>query len=106
MAKLFKGHSLNLNIKLRLLRCYIFSILLYGVKSWTLTEATQKRIEAFEMWLYRRILRISWVDKITNSEVLSRMGKRKEIMITIKERKLAYLGHIMRNEKKERKKIK
>uniref|UniRef100_A0A8D9AE48 Uncharacterized protein n=1 Tax=Cacopsylla melanoneura TaxID=428564 RepID=A0A8D9AE48_9HEMI len=52
------------------------------------------------MWIYRRILKISWVDKITNEEVLRRMGKEKEIMNTVKKRKLEYLGHIMRNEEK------
>uniref|UniRef100_A0A8D8M6B7 Uncharacterized protein n=1 Tax=Cacopsylla melanoneura TaxID=428564 RepID=A0A8D8M6B7_9HEMI len=83
-------------MKMRLLRCYIFSILLYGVESWTLTEATTNRLEAFEMWIYRRILRISWMDRITN-ETLSfqRMKKDKEIMHTIKRRKLEYLGHIL-----------
>jgi hypothetical protein len=102
MAKLFKSHNLNLEIKVRLLRCYIFSILYYGVESWTLTEAMEKKLEAFEMWLYRRILRISWTDKITNETVLRRVGKEREVMYTIKRRKLEYLGHIMRNSTKYR----
>lgn len=100
MDKLFKSHNLNLEIKIRLLRCYILSILYYGVESWTLTKATEKRLEAFEMWLYRRILKIPWVDKVSNRAVLERIGKQKEIMNTIKRRKLEYLGHIMRNEGK------
>lgn len=100
MAKVFKSHSLNIGIKIRLLRCYIFSILFYGMESWTLTEATERRLEAFEMWLYRRILRISWMDKVTNKSVLERMNKSLEVMNTIKKRKLEYLGHIMRNDNK------
>lgn len=100
MSKLFKSHNLTLEIKLRLLRCYVFSILLYGVESWTLTEATTKRLEAFEMWTYRRMLKISWTDKISNIRVLQKLNKEKEIMLTVKRRKLEYLGHIMRNETK------
>lgn len=100
MSKLFKTHNLNLQLKLRLLRCYIFSILLYGVESWTLTEATTKKLEAFEMWTYRRILKISWMDKISNKQVLQRLNKETEIIHTVKCRKLEYLGHIMRNETK------
>ena len=98
MAKLFTSHYLNINTKLRLLRCYVFSVLFYGVESWTLTETTSKKLEAFELWLYRRILRVSWTEKVTNSEILRRMNKEKEVLYTVKSRKLQYLGHIMRNE--------
>lgn len=100
MSKLFKTHNLSLELKLRLLRCYVFSVLLYGVESWTLTEATAGRLEAFEMWTYRRILKISWTEKISNTRVLQKLNKEKEIMYTVKRRKLEYLGHIMRNETK------
>lgn len=100
MSKLFKSHNLKLDIKVKFLRCYVFSILYYGMESWTLTEATQKKLEAFGMWLYRRILRISWVDRVTNETLLERMEKEKEVMKTIKRRKLEYLGHIMRNDNK------
>lgn len=98
MRSVFKDRDLHINTKMRLLRCYVFSVLLYGVESWTLTETSLKKIEAFEMWLYRRILRISWVDHVTNAEVLRRMNKTTELIYTIKSRKLQYLGHIMRNE--------
>lgn len=97
MSKLFKCHDLSLPTKIRLLRCYVFPVLLYGVESWTLTEASCTKIESFEMWLYRRILRIPWTDHITNLRVLERMGKDKELLLLIKTRKLEYLGHIMRN---------
>ncbi|KAL4120153.1 hypothetical protein QTP88_012884 [Uroleucon formosanum] len=93
----FKSHNLSIQLKIRLLRCYMFSTLLYGAETWTLTKATSNKLEVFELWLYRRILRISWTEKITNVEVLRRMGKKKELMITVKCRKLQYLGHIMRN---------
>lgn len=99
MRHVFKSGDLSLNLKTRLLRCYVFTVLLYGMETWTLHKTTIDKLEAFEMWVYRRILRISWVDKVTNMEVLRRMGKEKEILQTIQVRKIQYLGHIMRNSK-------
>uniref|UniRef100_A0A8D8YAJ6 Uncharacterized protein n=1 Tax=Cacopsylla melanoneura TaxID=428564 RepID=A0A8D8YAJ6_9HEMI len=52
------------------------------------------------MWTYRRMLKISWTDKISNIRVLQKLNKEKEIIVTVKRRKLEYLGHIMRNETK------
>lgn len=90
---------LNLKTRLRVLRCYVFSTLLYGVEAWTLTETTQRRVEAFEMWCYRRMLRIPWTSHTTNIEVLNRMEKQTEIINTVRQRKAGYFGHIMRNDK-------
>lgn len=93
------NRDINLNLRTRMLKCYIFSILLYGVEAWTMKADNIKKIEAFEMWCYRRMLRISWVDKITNQEVLHRMNKDTEITKTIKKRKLEYLGHVLRGDR-------
>lgn len=69
------------------------------MKSWTLKTDTIKRIEAFEMWVYRQMLSISWVERISNNiPSLERMQKIQNIYFTIKEIKLKYLGHVMRNE--------
>lgn len=94
------GHDVSLNLKIRILRCYVFSVLLYGAEAWTLTDAMLKKLEAFELWCYRRILRISWIDRITNDTVLIRMNKEREIVRTIKTRKLSYFAHVMRNPEK------
>ena len=59
------------------------------------------RIDALEMYLYRRILRISWTQRKTNEEVLRQMDKRKELLTTIQERKLQYIGHVMRGKRYE-----
>ena len=75
---------------MRLLRCYVFSELFYGVESWTLTEATTKKLESFEMWLYRRILTILWTAHITNVEVLRKMKKERELINTVKIRTVSY----------------
>lgn len=100
MSTVLRSRDLPLKTKIFVLQCYTFPVLLYGTEAWTLSEASMKKLEAFEMWCYRRILRISWVDRVTNIEVLHRMGKECEVIKTIKKRKLEYLGHIIRNEQR------
>jgi len=68
--------------------------------TWTLTDSLLKRIETFEMWTYRKLLKISWVERITNQEVLLRLHKTTELVITTKQRKLEHFGHIMRHPEK------
>lgn len=101
MRTLLASRDLSLDLRIRLLRCYIFPVLLYGCESWTIDATTEKRIDAFEMYAYRRMLRVSWTAHKTNIEVMQQMGKHKELLTTIKERKLQYLGHIMRGERYE-----
>lgn len=99
MSHLLCNRNLKLSTRCRLVRCYIFSVLLYGVEAWTLTQTLSKRLEAFEMWVYRRMMKISWTDRVSNNTVLQRMNKKLELLKTIKRRKLQYLGHIMRSDK-------
>lgn len=99
MRGVFCTKELSLHLKIRLLRCYVFSVLFYGMEAWTLKKNMTDRMEAFELWAYRRILKISWVQKVTNDEVMRRMKKEREIINTMKIRKLQYLGHVMRGER-------
>ena len=55
------------------------------------------RLDAFDMWVYRRVLKISWTEKITNEEVLRRVGTGREIVRQFKTRKLQYIGHLIRH---------
>lgn len=89
--------DLNLQLRMRLVRCYVWSVLLYGMESWVLTKTLEKKIEAFEMYVYRRMLKISYRDRVTNTEVLQRMSKGTELLHTICRRKLEYYGHLNRN---------
>jgi hypothetical protein len=59
---------------MRIVKCYVYSVLLYGSESWTLTKMTEDKINAFEMWVYRRIGNISWKEKKTNKAVLEKCG--------------------------------
>lgn len=99
--KVFCCRDLNLDLRLRFLKCYVWSVLLYGVETWTLTTTHMNKLEAFEMWLYRRILKISWVDRVTNIEVLRSINKGRELLTDIKRRKISYFGHVMRGQKYE-----
>ncbi|CAH2208118.1 jg7888, partial [Pararge aegeria aegeria] len=66
---------------------------------WTIKEDLRKRIEAFEIRTFRRMLAISWTLKVSNEEVLRRVNQRRELLHTIKIRKVAYLGHVLRHER-------
>lgn len=89
----------DLDLRVRFTKCYVWSVLLYGMEGWTLKVRNMNRLEAFEMWVYRRILKIPWTARETNEEILRRMGRERELLSTIKRRKTAYLGHVMRNER-------
>ena len=73
MVKIWKIRGLSTGLKLRFLRATVFAIASYGCESWALTKTDRKRIDAFEMWSYRRLLRVSWKDKRTNKWVLERI---------------------------------
>ena len=96
MSKILTSRNININVRLRIAKCYIWSTLLYGAEIWTLTKVTSDKLEAFEMWLYRRMLRISWKEHKTNEEVLNKMKTKRTLLNTIKTRKCQYFGHIIR----------
>ena len=81
------------------LKCLIWPVLLYGCEAWTLKKADITRLEAAEMWLYRRLLRISWTEKRTNASILEQLGTTRKITPEINKRRLAYIGHATRNKK-------
>ena len=73
----------------------MWSILLYGCETWTITAETKKKLEAPEMWFYRRMLRISWKEK--NELILEETNQERSLINTIRKRKLKFLGHICRH---------
>lgn len=76
--------SLSIDLRVRIVRC--FSTMLYGTEAWTLKKTNIKKLDAFELCLYRRLLRIPWTDRVTNYTVLQRMGKENELLYTIKKK--------------------
>ena len=96
MSAIFKDRKLSIKLKVRLLKCYIWSVLLYGCEAWTLSSATTNNLEAAEMWFYRRMLRISYTAHETNISVLKRVGQKRQLLHTIQERQIKFTGHIIR----------
>ena len=83
--------------KKKLLNTQVWSILKYGSEVFSLTTALKKKLTAFEMRCYRRILKISWTNMITNEEVLRRVGETEEKLLKmIIKRKMTFFGHIAR----------
>ena len=66
------------------------------LETWTLTKAIQNKLEASEMWIYRRMMRISWTEHKSNEEVLEMTISKRSLIATIKKRKLQYFGHLIR----------
>ena len=93
MAKILTSKNISIELRSRIAKCYIWSTLLYGAETWTLTKVTSDKLEAFEMWLYRRMLRISWKEHKTNGEVLHKMKTKRYYQ---KKKKCQYFGHIIR----------
>ena len=94
MNRVLTSRSIPLTTRIRILHCYVWSTLMYGAEVWTITPQMSKRLTAFEMWTYRRMLRISWKKKVTNLEVLERVNHRKRLFRTIQTKKLQYFAHI------------
>jgi hypothetical protein len=87
--------KLDLNLRKKLVKCYIWSIALCGAETWTLF-LDQKYLESFEMWCWRRMEKISWTDRVRNEAVLHRVKEERNIVHTIKRRKANWIRHILR----------
>ena len=90
------NRDIGLITRKRILKCYVWTTLLYGAETWTLTKSMLKKLDAFEIWAYRRMSRISWKDRLSNEIVLRRIQGQRILTKSIKERKLQYLGHLVR----------
>jgi len=76
-----------LNLRKKPIKCYIWSMALYGAETWTLRAADQKYLESFEMSCWRRMEKISWTDHVKNEEVLLRVNEQRNILHEIRKRK-------------------
>ena len=88
--------KLDLDLRKKLVKCYIWSMALYGAETWTLRAADQKHLENLEMWCWRRMEKISWIDHVRNEEVLLRVNEQRNILREIRRRKVNWIGHILR----------
>ena len=74
----------------------VFSIATYGSECWIPKTTEKKKINSFELWCYRRLLRINWTDKKTNEYVLGKIGTSERLLTATVKRKMAFVGHIFR----------
>jgi hypothetical protein len=88
--------TLNLKLRKKLIKCYIWSIALYGAETWTFRAADQKYLENFDMWCWRTMEKISWTDHVKNEEVLLRVNEQRKILHEINTRKANWVGQISR----------
>jgi len=79
--------TLDLKLRKKLVKCYIWSIALYGAETWTIRIVDQKHLESFEMWCWRRMEKISWTDHVRNEVALLGVKEQKNIMREISKRK-------------------
>ena len=98
LQKIWKSNSIPISTKTRLMKALVWPVATYGCKSWTLRKNEEARLDAFEMKGLRKILRVSRTAKKTNEWVLNKAGVKKELLDTVKARKLTYYGHSMRKQ--------
>ena len=98
LTRIWKDKDIQLKTKTQLVRALVFSSMLYGAESWTLTLDSRRKIQAAEMWCWRRLLRIPWTSNTSNEEVIRRIGEAADTPLdgTVYDRKLRYFGHTVR----------
>ena len=89
-------NKLDLNLRKKLVKCYIWSMALYGAENWTPRAVDQKYLGSFEMLCWRRMEKISWTDHVRNEKVLLRVNEQRNILHEIRKRKANWIGHILR----------
>ena len=87
---------MNLELKNRIMKCLVRSVALYAAEMWTLTQTD--RLQASEMWILTRMEKISWLDKVTNEEVLRRVNEDRQILNSVWQRKHQRIGHVLRQD--------
>ena len=102
MRNVVCARNLGFPVRMHLLQCYIWPVVLYGCESRTLSKTMGKKLEVAEMWFWRKIMRISWIEKLTNEVVLDKVGGEREFLTTIKRRQWRLIGHGLRGGGTER----
>lgn len=93
---IWKSNAVSNSTKLAIIRTFVWSVFLYACETWTLKKKDEQRIQAFEMKCYRRMLRITWHQKIRNTEIRKTLGIDRTLLQTVMQRKLEMFGHICR----------
>ena len=92
---IFKSRDITLSAKVHLVKAMVFPVVMYGCESWTVKKAECQRIDAFELWCWRRLLRVPWSARRSNQSILKEISPSNEHPGLMLELKLQYFGHLM-----------
>ena len=95
LDSIFKSRDITLPIKVRLVKAMIFPVVMYGCESWTVKKAEHRRIDAFELWCWRRLLRVPWGARRSNQSILKEISPGCLLVGLMLKLKLQYFGHLM-----------
>ena len=92
---ILKNRDITLSTNVHVVKAMIFPIVMYGCEKWTIKEAEHQRIDAFEFWCWRRLLRIPWTARISNQSILKEINPEYLLKGLMLKLKLQYFGHLM-----------
>ena len=95
LDRIFKSRDITLPIKVHLIKAMIFPMVIYGCESWTVKKAECRRIDAFELWCWRRLLRVPWTARRCNKSILKEISPGISLEGMMLKQKLQYFGHPM-----------
>ena len=96
LDSIFKSSDITLVTKVCLVKAMVFPIVMYGCESWTIKKAEHQRIDALELWCWRRLLRVPWTARKSNQSILKEISPEYSLEGLMLKLKLQYFGHLMR----------
>ena len=96
LDSIFKSRDITLPTKVRLVNAMVFPVVMYGCESWTVKKAERQSIDAFELWCWRRLLRVPWTARRSNQSILKEISPGISLEGVMLKLKLQYFGHLMR----------
>ena len=96
LDSIFKSRDISLPTKVRLVKAMVFPVVMYGWESWTMKKAECRRLDAFELWCWRRLLRVPWTARRSNQSILKEISPRCSLEGLMLKLKVQYFGHLMR----------
>ena len=94
---IFKSRDISLLTKVHLVKAMVFPVVMYGCESWTIKKTERRRIDAFELWCWRRLLRVPWTARRPTQSILKEMSPECSLVGLMLKVKLQYFGHLMRS---------
>ena len=96
LDNILKSRNITLPTKVHLVKAMVFPVVMYGCESWTVKKAECRRIDAFELWCWRRLLRVPWTARTSNQSILKQINPGIPLEGMMLKLKLQYFGHLMR----------